>query len=100
MSTTDAVSGARRIQLMGLDGVYTQTQLENMPIVKGLGTSFGVAFIPGTWVESIQITKGSGTVINGYEPMAGLVNVELKKPKETESFFINGYGNIFWTRGT
>lgn len=94
VNTTDAVSGARRIQLMGLDGVYTQIQFENIPIIRGLESSFGLAAIPGTWVESIQITKGTGNVVNGYESMAGLVNIELKKPAEMERFFMNGYGNI------
>ncbi|MEO9257208.1 MAG: carboxypeptidase-like regulatory domain-containing protein, partial [Crocinitomicaceae bacterium] len=75
VNTTDAVSGARRIQLMGLDGVYTQIQFENIPIIRGLESSFGLAAIPGTWVESIQITKGTGNVVNGYESMAGLVNI-------------------------
>lgn len=92
---TDAVSGARRIQMMGLDGVYTQIQLENVPVFRGLSNTFGLASIPGTWVQSIQITKGSGTVVNGYESMAGLINVELKKAETAETFFFNAYGNRF-----
>jgi hypothetical protein len=95
VSTTDAVSGARRIELMGLDGVYTQIQMENMPIIRGLGASYGLSSIPGTWIESIQITKGTGNVVNGYEPMAGLINLELKKPMSAEKIYVNAYGNIF-----
>src|SRR5690606_1786885 len=49
--------------------------------------------IPGTWISSIQITKGTGTVVNGYESMAGLVNLEVKKPQEMERFYFNAYGN-------
>ncbi len=92
---TDAVTGARRIQMMGLDGVYTQIQLENIPVFRGLSNTFGLTSIPGTWVESIQITKGTGSVVNGYESMAGLINVELKKSETAEKFFFNAYGNIF-----
>jgi len=92
---TDAVSGARRIQMMGLDGVYTQLQLENIPFLRGLSSSFGLSSIPGTWVESIQITKGTGSVVNGYESMAGLINFELKKSETAETFFLNAYGNRF-----
>jgi outer membrane receptor for ferrienterochelin and colicins len=95
VNITDAVSGAKKIQLMGLDGVYNQIQMENIPFLRGLESSFGLTSIPGTWIESIQITKGTGTVVNGFESMAGLVNLELKKPSEMERFFVNGYGNIF-----
>lgn len=95
VNITDAVSGAKKIQMMGLDGVYTQIQLENIPYLRGLESSFGLSSLPGTWIESIQITKGTGNVVNGYESMAGLVNLELKKPAEMEKFFANGYLNAF-----
>jgi outer membrane receptor for ferrienterochelin and colicins len=95
VNITDAVSGAKKIQMMGLDGVYTQIQLENIPYLRGLESSFGLNSIPGTWIESIQITKGTGNVVNGYESMAGLVNLELKKPSEMERFYVNGYGSIY-----
>lgn len=93
VNITDAVSGAKKIQMMGLDGVYTQLQMENMPYLRGLETSFGLNSMPGTWIESIQITKGTGNVVNGYESMAGLVNIELKKPEEMERLYLNFYGN-------
>lgn len=93
VNITDAVSGAKKIQMMGLDGVYTQIQMENIPYLRGLESAFGLNSIPGTWIESIQITKGTGNVVNGYESMAGLVNLELKKPQEMESLFLNGYVN-------
>lgn len=95
VNITDAVSGAKKIQMMGLDGVYTQIQLENIPYLRGLESSFGLNSLPGTWIETIQITKGTGNVVNGYESMAGLVNLELKKPAEMEKFFANGYLNAF-----
>lgn len=95
VNITDAVSGAKKIQLMGLDGVYTQIQMENIPYLRGLESSFGLQSIPGTWIESIQITKGTGNVVNGYESMAGLVNLEMKKPSEMEKFYFNAYQNRF-----
>jgi outer membrane receptor for ferrienterochelin and colicins len=95
VNITDAVSGAKKIRMMGLDGVYTQIQMENIPYLRGLESSFGLHSLPGTWIESIQITKGTGTVVNGFESMAGLVNLELKKPSEMERVFVNGYQNIF-----
>lgn len=95
VSITDAVSGAKQIQMMGLSGIYTQIQKENIPSLGGLESAYGLNSIPGTWVQSIQITKGTGTVVNGYESMAGLINIELKKPETMERFFVNGYGNQF-----
>ena len=95
VNITDAVSGAKKIQMMGLDGVYTQIQMENIPYLRGLESSFGLQSISGTWIESIQITKGTGNVVNGYESMAGLVNLEIKKPLEMEKVYLNAYQNIF-----
>ena len=79
----------------GLDGVYTQIQMENIPYLRGLESAFGLSSLSGTWIESIQITKGTGNVVNGYESMAGLVNLELKKPDEMEKIYLNVYQNIF-----
>ncbi|MCF8257865.1 MAG: TonB-dependent receptor [Flavobacteriales bacterium] len=89
----DAVSGAKRIQMLGLDGTYVQIQAENVPLIRGLSSSYGMGLIPGTWVESIQIIKGPGSVVNGYESMAGQINIEYFKPNTAERLFINGYAN-------
>lgn len=77
---SDAVTGAKTIKLLGLDGVYAQIMTENMPNVRGLASSYGLTFIPGPWIESIQITKGPGSVVNGYEGITGAINTEYKKP--------------------
>ena len=90
---TDAVSGRKKIEMLGLDGVYTQTQFENLPLIRGLGAAYGMSFIPGTWAESIQIKKGAGSVLNGYESITGQINIEFLKPDEAERLYINGYGN-------
>ena len=95
VSLTDAVSGAKKIQMLGLDGIYAQIQWENIPLVRGLSSSYGLGFIPGTWIESIQITKGTGPVVNGYESVAGLINLQLKEPSNNEKLYLNVYGNRF-----
>jgi hypothetical protein len=95
VSMSDAISGAKKIQLLGLDAVYTQLQFENIPFLRGLESAFGMSVIPGTWLESIQITKGTGSVVNGYESMAGLVNFEFKKPKDLPRLGLNFYQNRF-----
>lgn len=93
VNMTDAVSGAKKIQMMGLEGIYTQMQFENIPYLRGLESSFGLETIPGSWIESIQITKGTGNVVNGYESMAGLINLEFHKPEEMDRVFVNAYQN-------
>lgn len=91
---TDAVSGAKKIQMLGLDGVYTQILSENMPMLRGLSAAYGLNYIPGTWIENIMVTKGTGSVVNGYESISGQINLEFLKPQEQKKrFFINLYGN-------
>jgi outer membrane receptor for ferrienterochelin and colicin len=93
---TDAVSGAKKIQMLGLDGVYSQILFENLPMIRGLSSSFGLSYVPGTWIKGILITKGTGSVVNGYESIAGQLNLDLLKPEEgADKFFVNLYGNNF-----
>ena len=91
---TDAVSGAKQIQMLGLDGIYTQILSENVPLIRGLSSSYGLSFIPGTWIESILITKGTGSVVNGYESITGQIQVELIEPDKADKLFVNGYANL------
>ncbi|MBS1759841.1 MAG: TonB-dependent receptor [Bacteroidetes bacterium] len=93
VSYADAVTGMKQIQLLGLSGNYSQMLVENLPALRGLPGSFGLTFIPGPWVESIQVTKGTGSVVNGYESIAGQINVEEKKPDGPEKLLVNLYGN-------
>ncbi len=91
---TDAVSGAKQIQLLGLAGPYTQITTENVPSIRGLSAIYGLGQIPGTWVESMQLSKGTGSVVNGYESIAGQLNVELHKPQHQERVILNGYAGM------
>jgi outer membrane receptor for ferrienterochelin and colicins len=88
VSYSDAVSGAKEIRMLGLDGVYSQIMTESMPNLRGLANTFGLTYIPGSWIESIQITKGSGSVVNGYESITGQINVEYKKPQAKKNDYI------------
>ncbi|MDL2296453.1 TonB-dependent receptor [Bacteroidales bacterium OttesenSCG-928-B11] len=90
----DAVSGAKQISMLGLAGVYSQILLENTPYIRLLSNQFGLGFVPGTWMESISISKGIASVTNGYEAITGQINVEYKKPEtNTEKLFLNLYGS-------
>lgn len=90
---TDALTGTRQIQMLGLAGPNTMISMENMPGVRGLASSQGIQLIPGTWINSIEVTKGVGPVTNGYESIAGQINVELKKPEDSDKLYVNGYIN-------
>jgi outer membrane receptor for ferrienterochelin and colicins len=91
VSFTDAITGAKQIQMLGIDGVYTQILAENMPLLRGLSASYGLNYLPGSWIESIQVAKGTGSVVNGFESLSGQINVELFKPSTADKLFWNTY---------
>ncbi len=91
---SDALTGTRQIQMLGLKSPYLLISQENIPSIRGAAQVFGLTFTPGTWVESIQITKGAGSVINGYESISGQINAELVKPFTDKKFFVNAYGSL------
>ena len=90
---SDAVTGARQIKLLGLSGVYTQMQDEKMPIMRGLSSTFGFNYVPGQWLESIQIAKGPGSLANDAAGATGLINMEHRKPVDETPLFVNIYGS-------
>jgi len=73
--------------MLGLAGIYSQIMAENVPMLRGLSASFGLSYVPGNWMESIQISKGTSSVVNGYESITGQINVEFKKPQKKENLF-------------
>ena len=93
VSYNDAVTGSKQIQLLGLSGNYTQLTVENLPGPRGIATPLGLNAIAGPWIASIQLTKGVGAVANGFESIAGQINVELKKPENSEQLYANVYLN-------
>jgi outer membrane receptor for ferrienterochelin and colicins len=86
---SNAVTGAKQIRLLGLDGSYVQLLTENVPNLRGLASPYGLEYIPGTWMEAIQISKGTASVKNGYESVTGQINVEYLKPHTADKIFIN-----------
>lgn len=90
----DALTGTKQIQMLGLTSPYLLITQENIPMVRGASQAYGLTFTPGTWVESIQITKGAGSVTNGFESISGQINTELQKPLLDAPIFVNGYANL------
>jgi outer membrane receptor for ferrienterochelin and colicins len=90
---SDALTGTKQIKMLGLTSPYIMITEENIPSVRGASQAYGLSFTPGTWVESIQITKGAGSVANGFESISGQINTELIKPLNDIPFFLNAYGS-------
>lgn len=90
---SDALTGTKQIKMLGLTSPYLLIAEENIPSVRGASQAYGLSFTPGTWIESIQITKGAGSVVNGYESISGQINTELIKPINDIPFFLNAYGS-------
>ena len=89
----DAITGTKQIKMLGLTSPYLLISEENVPSVRGASQAYGLSFTPGTWVESIQITKGAGSVVNGFESISGQINTELLKPMTDIPFYLNVYGS-------
>ncbi len=90
---SDAISGARQIKMLGLAGIYTQILDENRPIMRGIGSPYGLSYTPGMWLNSIQVSKGVSSVTAGHEAITGQINLEYRKPTDSERLFVNLYLN-------
>jgi outer membrane receptor for ferrienterochelin and colicin len=93
VSFSDALTGTKQIKMLGLTSPYLMMTQENIPSVRGASQVFGLSFTPGPWIESIQITKGAGSVVNGFESVSGQINTELAKPLTGDPFLLNIYGS-------
>jgi len=91
---SDAISATKQIKMLGLTSPYILITTENIPSVRGAAQAYGLSFVPGSWVESIQVTKGAGSVVNGFESITGQINAELVKPLTNPKLFVNLYGSL------
>lgn len=93
VSYSDAATGAKQIKLLGLSGTYVQMLTENIPNYRGAAAPYGLGYVPGPWMSSIQVSKGTSSVKNGYEALTGQINVEFKKPNAEEADWVSA--NLF-----
>lgn len=89
----NAATGARQIRLLGLDGQYVQMLTENIPNMRGLAKPYGLAYIPGPWMEGISVSKGTSSVKSGYESITGQINIEYLKPETADLFYFNAFAS-------
>lgn len=94
VSYNDAATGARQIKLLGLAGTYVQMLTENIPNFRGSALPYGLGYIAGPWIQSIQVSKGASSVKNGYESISGQINIEIKKPQAPQEVMANGYADL------
>ncbi|MCX7983940.1 MAG: TonB-dependent receptor [Bacteroidetes bacterium] len=92
---TDAITGTKQIEMLGLSSVYTQITAENMPFIRGFLSNVGLTFIPGPWIDVINVSKGIGSVVNGYESITGQIDISFRQPNDEnqKTIFLNLYGN-------
>src|SRR5690606_1447882 len=95
VNIADAITGTKQIQMLGLHSPYLLITQDNIPSTRGASSAQGLSFIPGNWIESIQITKGIGSVVNGYESISGQINTTLRQPHTDQQLFLNLYANNF-----
>ena len=90
---SDAATGAEQIKLLGLSGKYVQMLAENIPDFRGASMPYALSYVPGPWMQSIQVSKGNSSVRNGYEAMTGQINIEYLKPEAEQGMGLNLYSN-------
>ena len=91
VSYSDAATGARQIKLLGFSGTYVQMMTENIPNLRGASLPYSLGYVPGPWMQSIQVTKGASSVKNGYESLTGQIKIEFLKPQPTDGIRGNAY---------
>lgn len=89
----DATTGSKQIKLLGLSGIYVQMLAENLPNFRGAASPYALDYVPGPWMQSIQVSKGTSSVRNGYESITGQIDIEYLKPDADEGLTVNLYGN-------
>ena len=89
----DATTGAKQIKLLGLSGTYVQMLTENIPNFRGVAQPYALSYVPGTWMNGIQVSKGSASVKNGYESITGQINVDYLQPEDDQHIEVNLFGD-------
>lgn len=93
--TTNVITNAQELRILGLSGVYNQLLFDGLPMLQGLSYTYGVSTYPGTIVDNIYVSKGTTSVLQGYESMSGQVNLVSISPSRADKVYLNGYINSF-----
>ncbi|RAI99735.1 TonB-dependent receptor-like protein [Chitinophaga skermanii] len=93
--TTNIVTNAQELRILGLSGVYNQVLVDGLPMIQGLSYTYGISSYPGTVVENIYVAKGATSVLQGYESISGQINLDTRHVDKAERLHLNAYMNSF-----
>ncbi|TNE52601.1 MAG: TonB-dependent receptor, partial [Bacteroidetes bacterium] len=91
---SNALTGVKEIQMLGLRGIYSQFMVENRPTLNGIAIPYAFEYIPGTWLDGLQLAKGASTVKNGNTGITGQINADLVKPHLDRPVFVNAFTSL------
>lgn len=98
VAVTDIITDSKELKMLGLEGAYTQILIDNLPLMSGLNTKYGVSSIPGTMIDRITISKGSNSVLQGYESISGIMNVLIRDYDNSDRLLVNGFVNSMFEK--
>jgi outer membrane receptor for ferrienterochelin and colicins len=93
--TTNVITNAQELRILGLSGVYNQTLVDGFPMIQGVSYTYGISTYPGSIVNNIYVSKGTTSVLQGYESISGQINLDTRQPDKTDRLYLNGYVNSF-----
>ena len=83
------VCNTGEIRINGMDGPYTLILIDNVPIVSGLSSVYGLMGIPASLLESVEVSKGPSAAFYGAEAMAGVIALTTKPADELAKFSLD-----------
>ena len=92
VSSSDAVSGVKKVEMLGLPGKYVNMTRSQLNMVQGVNVITGFGSVPGPMVSNVNISKGVGSVTNGYRGITGGIDYSLKL-EDAPKLFANAYVN-------
>ncbi len=93
--TTNVVTNAQELRILGLSGVYNQVLFDGQPLLAGAAFTYGISTFPGTLVENIFVSKGATSVLQGFESISGQINLIPVSPEKADPLYLNAYINFF-----
>lgn len=93
--TTNVVTNAQELRMLGLSGVYNQLLIDGLPLLQGAAYTYGVSAWPGVLIDNINISKGTTSVLQGYQGITGQINMVTSLPPDEPSLLLNAYVNSY-----
>ncbi len=106
MQQTSQSSANQTIRIQGLDGRYTQLLKDGFPLYGGFAGGLSVMQIPPLDIAQFELVKGSASTLYGGGAIAGLVNMQTKRPEDEAALdlmlvgtqALGTTGNIFYSK--